>query len=164
MSFSFFMSVLASSLANLKFLFLSICYIPSFFQWTFTCWQPLLSCRPVSLSFGVAKIVFFYYAHTMQRTFLKYFLNFYIILSISILYRYLSVFFRDFLHFLQVSAMNFIENFADLWKFSAKIELWRLGKSHVFCVINRKLLITCNFYILQLCIFLYLWQLNKIMG
>ena len=47
---------------------------------------------------------------------------FYIILNISILYRYPSVFFRKFLHFSQVSAMNFIENFADFWKFSAKIE------------------------------------------
>ena len=149
------MSVLASSLANLKFLFLSICYILSFFQWTFTCWQPLLSCRPVSLSFGVAKIVFFYYAHTMQRTFLKYFLNFYIILSISILYRYPCVFFRDFLHFLQVSAMNFIENFADFWKFSAKTEFWRLQKSGIFCVIYRKLLIIRDFCILLICILLY---------
>ena len=149
------MSVLASSLANLKFLFLSICYILSFFQWTFPCWQPLLSCRPVSLSFGVAKIVFFHYAHTMQHTFLKFFLINYILLIISNLWRYSSENFCVFSCFLAFFVMQILEIFADFWKFSAKIEFRRLLKSGIFCVIYRKLLIIRDFCILSICILLY---------
>ena len=34
-----------------------------------------LTCRPVSLSFGIAKIEFFHYTHPMKHTFLNFFLK-----------------------------------------------------------------------------------------
>ena len=117
-----FLSVLASSLANLKIPNLSICYILPFFQWTFPCWQPLSLCPSLSLSFGVAKIVFFLYAHTMPHFFLKFFFICIISLIVSVLFFRPDIFFLVFPHFFRPSRPGGLENFADFWKNHAKID------------------------------------------
>ena len=122
-----FLSVLASSLANLKFLFLSICYILPFFQWTFPCWQPPRSCRPVSLSFGIAKIDFFHYMQHTQQTFFLFFLHFLcnILITNEIklhFYWQRASFLVVFLGFLASFGVMCWGNFADFWHFAVKIE------------------------------------------
>ena len=81
-----------------------------------------LSCRPVSLSFGIAKIEFFYYIQPMQRIFLNFFLNVFILLIISILFWRLGWLFRIFSPFSLLFAIQIPENFADFRQIAAKIE------------------------------------------
>jgi len=76
----------------------------------------------VSLSFGVAKIVFFLYAHTMLHIFLNFFSKTSILLIFSDLFFCPGEFFRVFPHFFRSPRPGSAENFADFWKFSAKIE------------------------------------------
>jgi len=76
----------------------------------------------VSLSFGVAKIVFFLYAHTMLHIFLNFFLKTSILLIFSDLFFRPGEFFRVFPHFLRFPCPGSAENFADFWKNPAKID------------------------------------------
>ena len=139
MSFSI-LSVLTSSLANLKFLFLSICYILSFFSMNI----PLLTTpsfrSPHVVVVWECKNSFFCIPNNTVGYFFYFFLHFFLILLIINKIK-LHFFWKfrlwkhDFDPILPLFGMIGQTNFADFSKISAKTDFWTATKRGVFCVI-----------------------------